>query len=79
MSMYSNDSALGNFIYTYTRARAIADGFQIEVTKTSQEAGIRLQVFLCRPSTPLRSTVSNRRRQAFPRFLRATAFAPAPS
>jgi hypothetical protein len=26
-------------IYTYTRAQAIADGFQIEVTKTAQEAG----------------------------------------
>jgi hypothetical protein len=35
-------------IYTYSRAQAIADGFQIEVTKTAQEAGIRFPVFITR-------------------------------
>ena len=35
-------------IYTYTRAQAIADGFQIEVTKTAEEAGIRFPVFITR-------------------------------
>ena len=35
-------------IYTYTRSQAIADGFQIEVTKTAEEAGIRFPVFITR-------------------------------
>ncbi len=35
-------------IYTYTRSQAIADGFQVEVTKTAQEAGIRFPVFITR-------------------------------
>ena len=35
-------------VYTYTRAQAIADGFQVDVTKTAQEAGIRFPVFLTR-------------------------------
>ena len=35
-------------IYTYTRSQAIADGFQIEVTKTAAEAGIRFPVFITR-------------------------------
>jgi hypothetical protein len=35
-------------IYSYTRAQAIADGFQIEVTPTAKEAGICFPVFLTR-------------------------------
>ena len=35
-------------IYQYTRSQAIADGFQIEVTKTAAEAGIRFPVFITR-------------------------------
>jgi hypothetical protein len=35
-------------ISTYTRAQAVADGMQVEVTKTAQEAGIRFPVFLTR-------------------------------
>ena len=35
-------------IYSYTRAQAVADGVQVEVTKTAQEAGIRIPVFLTR-------------------------------
>ena len=38
----------GPVIYSYTRAQAIADGFQVEVTKTANEAGIRYPVFLTR-------------------------------
>ena len=35
-------------VYAYTRAQAVADGVQIEVTKTAQEARIRYPVFLTR-------------------------------
>ncbi len=35
-------------IYTFTRAQAIADGYQIEVSKTAQEAGIRFPMFITR-------------------------------
>ena len=35
-------------IYRYTRAQAVADGFQVDVTATAQEAGIRFPVFLTR-------------------------------
>ena len=38
----------GPVIYSYTRAQAVADGFQVEVTKTAQEAGIRFPVFITR-------------------------------
>ena len=43
-----NDSPFGEIIYAYTRAQAVADGVQVEVTKTAQEAGIRFPVFLTR-------------------------------
>jgi hypothetical protein len=35
-------------VYAYTRAQAVADGVQVEVTKTAQEAGLRFPVFLTR-------------------------------
>ena len=35
-------------VYAYSRAQAVADGMQVEVTKTAQEAGIRLPMFLTR-------------------------------
>jgi hypothetical protein len=38
----------GPVIYAYSRAQAVADGMQVEVTKTAQEAGIRFPVFLTR-------------------------------
>ena len=38
----------GPVIYQYTRSQAVADGFQIEVTKTAAEAGIRFPVFITR-------------------------------
>lgn len=41
-------SPFGPVVYTYTRAQAVADGCQVEVTKTAQEARIRFPVFLTR-------------------------------
>jgi hypothetical protein len=38
----------GPVIYSYSRAQAVADGAQVEVTTTAQEAGIRFPVFLTR-------------------------------
>ena len=35
-------------VYSYTRSQAIADGLQIEVTKTAAEAGICFPVFITR-------------------------------
>ena len=35
-------------VYTYTRAQAVADGVQVEVSKVAAEAGIRFPVFLTR-------------------------------
>ena len=48
MNTNTNPSPFGEVIYTYTRAQAVADGFQIEVTKTAEEAGIRFPVFITR-------------------------------
>ena len=44
----NNQNPFDEIIYSYTRAQAVADGFQVEVTKTAQEAGIRFPVFLTR-------------------------------
>ena len=38
----------GPVIYSYTRKQAVADGFQVEVSKTAREAGITFPVFLTR-------------------------------
>ena len=46
--MNQKDSPFGEVIFAYSRAQAIADGFQVEVTKTAQEAGIKFPVFLTR-------------------------------
>src|SRR5215468_12729737 len=43
-----SDSDFGPVIYTYTRSQAIADGFQVEVSKVAKEAGITFLVFLTR-------------------------------
>ena len=40
------DSPFGPVIYAYTRSQAVADGVQVEVTKTAKEAGISFPVFL---------------------------------
>ena len=41
-------TAFGPVVYSYTRAQAVADGVQVEVTKTAQEAGIKYPMFLTR-------------------------------
>ncbi|MEI6195826.1 MAG: DUF6573 family protein [Verrucomicrobiota bacterium] len=41
-------TAFGPVVYAYTRSQAVADGVQIEVTKTAKEAGISFPVFLTR-------------------------------
>jgi hypothetical protein len=46
--MKKNESPFGEVIYAYTRKQAIADGVQVDVTKTAQEAGICFPVFLTR-------------------------------
>jgi hypothetical protein len=43
-----NNHPFGEIIYSYSRAQAIADGVQVEVTKTAQEAGIKFPMFLTR-------------------------------
>ena len=40
--------SLFDTVHTYTRSQAVADGVQIEVTKTAQEAGIKFPVFITR-------------------------------
>jgi hypothetical protein len=48
MSTDHNQSPFGPVIFSYTRKQALADGFQVEVTTTAQEAGIKFPVFLTR-------------------------------
>ena len=48
MSQDHNADVFGPVIYSYTRAQTVADGVQVEVTKTAAEAGIRFPVFLTR-------------------------------
>ena len=38
----------GPVIYAYTRKQALADGVQVDVTTTAQEAGIKFPMFLTR-------------------------------
>lgn len=46
--MNPDESPFGDIIYSYTRAQALADGVQVDVSKTATEAGIRFPVFLTR-------------------------------
>jgi len=49
MNTPHNDAdPFGPIIYSYTRAQAVADGVQVEVSKTAAEAGISFSVFLTR-------------------------------
>jgi hypothetical protein len=48
MNTNNHESPFGEVIYSYTRAQAIADGVQVDVTKTAQEAGIKFPMFLTR-------------------------------
>lgn len=47
-TMKTNESPFGEVIYAYTRKQAIADGMQVDVTATAQEAGIKFPVFITR-------------------------------
>lgn len=48
MNSNNNESLFGEVVYAYTRAQAIADGFQVDVSQTAKEAGILFPVFLTR-------------------------------
>jgi hypothetical protein len=48
MNTNHNESPFGEVIYAYTRAQALADGVQVEVSKVAAEAGIKMPVFLTR-------------------------------
>ena len=48
MNTHTENSPFGEVIYAYTRKQAIADGFQVDVSKVASEAGIRFPVFLTR-------------------------------
>ena len=48
MNTDKNHLLSGDIVYAYTRSQAIADGFQVEVTKIAQEAGINFPMFLTR-------------------------------
>ena len=44
----SLEATFGSVIYSYTRAQAVADGVQVEVSKIAAEAGIKFPVFITR-------------------------------
>jgi hypothetical protein len=46
--MNTNESLFGEVIFAYSRAQAVADGVQVEVTKVAAEAGIKFPMFLTR-------------------------------
>ena len=48
MKTNQNESPFGPVIYAYTRKQAVADGYQVDVTKIAQEAGIKFPMFLTR-------------------------------
>ena len=48
MNTNEENSPFGDVIFSYTRSQAVADGVQVEVSRTAQEAGIRFPVFLTR-------------------------------
>ena len=48
MNPEQNNSPFGPVIYSYTRKQAVADGVQVDVSKTAKEAGITFPVFLTR-------------------------------
>src|SRR5204862_813983 len=48
MEKNNNAPDFGPITYSYTRSQAVADGFQVEVSKVAREAGITFPVFLTR-------------------------------
>ena len=47
-SFSTTEEVFGPIVYAYTRKQAIADGVQVDVTQTAQEAGIRFPMFITR-------------------------------
>ena len=43
-----NSKPFAQIVYAYSRSQAVADGVQVEVTKTAHEAGIKFPVFITR-------------------------------
>ena len=41
-------SPFGEVVFTYTRKQALADGYQVDVSITAKEAGIKFPMFLTR-------------------------------
>jgi hypothetical protein len=48
MKTNNDKSPFGEIVYAYTRAQAIADGVQVDVSSVASEAGIRFPVFITR-------------------------------
>ena len=48
MKPHIDNNPFGEVVYAYTRAQAVADGVQVEVSKVAAEAGIRYPMFLTR-------------------------------
>lgn len=48
MKTPNENSPFGEIIYAYTRKQALADGFQVDISSTAKEAGIRFPVFITR-------------------------------
>lgn len=46
--MNAKESSFSEFVFAYTRAQALADGVQVEVSSVAAEAGIHYPVFLTR-------------------------------
>jgi hypothetical protein len=46
--MNPDESPFGEVVFAYTRAQALADGVQVDVSSVAAEAGIRFPVFLTR-------------------------------
>ena len=64
MNTDNENSPFGDVIFSYTRSQAVADGVQVEVTKTAQEAGIRFPDFLTHAIYDAYVTVPSRSRPA---------------
>ena len=46
--MDDSETPYGPVLYSYTRAQALADGYQVDVTSAAREAGILFPVYLTR-------------------------------
>ena len=55
----NNQNPFGEIIYAYTRAQAVADGFQVDVTKTAQEAGSQFAKRTAHLGHPSRGRLGN--------------------